>query len=200
MWDGEKEEPVARAARELQGSSARSMKSAEWSLSDGLLYFQGKIYVPNTSDLCRRIIALSHDSRLAGHSGRWKTLELVTVEDGRRWNLCLGLLVATDVKVCWQVCLHLWHVPLDQIIPMSSDWRTPPSSYSICSVGHHQCRLHCQAATICRTWFHHGCCRFRHKACTFHLHCHYNLCRWSRTPFPQPCVETSWSPSESHLR
>jgi len=37
--DGEKEEPVAKAARELQGSSARSVKSAEWSLSDGLLYF-----------------------------------------------------------------------------------------------------------------------------------------------------------------
>jgi len=78
MGDGEKEEPVARAARELQGSSAHSMKSAEWSLSDGLLYFQGKIYVPDTSDLRRRIVALSHDSRLAGHSGRWKTLELVS--------------------------------------------------------------------------------------------------------------------------
>jgi len=37
--DGEKEEPVAKAARELQGSSARSVKSVEWSLSDGLLYF-----------------------------------------------------------------------------------------------------------------------------------------------------------------
>jgi len=76
--DGEKEEPVARAARELQGSSARSMKSVEWSLSDGLLYFQGKIYVLDTSDLCQRIVALSHDSRLASHSGRWKTLELVS--------------------------------------------------------------------------------------------------------------------------
>jgi len=51
MQDGEKEEPVARAAKELQGSSARSVKSVEWSLSDGLLYFQGKIYVPDTSDL-----------------------------------------------------------------------------------------------------------------------------------------------------
>jgi len=65
--DGEKEEPVARAAKELQGSSACSIKSAEWSLSDGLLYFQGKIYVPDTSDLRCRIIALSHNSRLAGH-------------------------------------------------------------------------------------------------------------------------------------
>ena len=75
MRDGEKEESVAR---ELQGSSARSVKSAEWSLSNGLLYFWGKIYVLDTSDLCRRIIALSHDSRLAGHSRRWKTLELVS--------------------------------------------------------------------------------------------------------------------------
>jgi len=76
--DGEKEEPVARAVRELQGSSARSVKSVEWSLSDGLLYFRGKIYVLDTSDLCRRIVTLSHDSRLAGHSGRWKMLELVS--------------------------------------------------------------------------------------------------------------------------
>ena len=65
--DGEKEEPVVRAAKELQGSSACSVKSAEWSLSDGLLYFQGKIYVPDTSDLHCRIIVLSHNSRLAGH-------------------------------------------------------------------------------------------------------------------------------------
>jgi len=60
---------VAREARELQGSSAHSMKSAEWSLSDGLLYFRGKIYVLDTSDLRCCIIALSHDSRLASHSG-----------------------------------------------------------------------------------------------------------------------------------
>jgi len=82
IWKGtqdrEKEEPVARAARELQGSSARSVKSAEWSLNDGLLYFWGKIYVPDTSNLCHWIVTLSHDSRLAGHSGRWKTLELVS--------------------------------------------------------------------------------------------------------------------------
>jgi len=56
------------------------MKSAEWSLSNGLLYFRGKIYVPDTSDLHHQIVVLSHDSRLAGHSGRWKTLELVS------WN------------------------------------------------------------------------------------------------------------------
>jgi len=55
-----------------------SIKSVEWSLSDGLLYFWGKIYVPDTSNLRQRIIMLSHDSRLAGHSGRWKTLEIMS--------------------------------------------------------------------------------------------------------------------------
>jgi len=73
--DGEKEEPVAKVARELQGSSARSVKSAEWSLSDGLLYFRGKIYVPDTSDLRRCIVAFLM-------TPGW----LVAAEDGRCWN------------------------------------------------------------------------------------------------------------------
>jgi len=37
--DGEKEEPVTRAAKELQGLSVCSIKSVEWSLSDRLLCF-----------------------------------------------------------------------------------------------------------------------------------------------------------------
>jgi len=78
MRDGKKEEPVARAVKELQGLSARSVTSAECSLSNKLLYFQGKIYVLDTSNLSCWIVALSHDSRLAGHSGRWKALELVS--------------------------------------------------------------------------------------------------------------------------
>jgi hypothetical protein len=55
------------------------MKSAKWSFNNGILYYQGKIYVPS-SDLQRRITALCHDSKIAGHAGRWKTLELVS------WN------------------------------------------------------------------------------------------------------------------
>lgn len=74
----EQEESVAKAARELKHSSTRTVQSAEWSEVDGLLMFRGKIYVPTGSDLQRHIVSLCHDSRIAGHAGRWKTLELVS--------------------------------------------------------------------------------------------------------------------------
>jgi len=125
--DGEKEEPVAKAARELQGSLARSVKSAEWSLSDGLLYFRGKIYVLDTSNLCCWIIVLSHDSRLAGHSRRWKMLELVSQN---YWWPQMSRYVGRYVSTC-DMCL--W----TKSFRPSSNRRAPPSSYSICSVGHY---------------------------------------------------------------
>src|ERR1700678_4190705 len=74
---GSKEEVVVKAIKELMKSSTKSVKSAEWSLDNGILYYRGKIYIPN-SNLRRRISALCHDSKIAGHAGRWKTLELVS--------------------------------------------------------------------------------------------------------------------------
>jgi len=40
------EEPVAKAARELQQALSKTVHSAEWSEDDGVLRFRGKIYVP----------------------------------------------------------------------------------------------------------------------------------------------------------
>jgi hypothetical protein len=62
----------------LKDSKSTSAQSAEWKLQDGLLYFRDRIYVPNDSDLRRRIVEQHHDTRIAGHPGRWKTLELVS--------------------------------------------------------------------------------------------------------------------------
>jgi hypothetical protein len=78
LKDGVQEEAEAKAARELRKDKGRGMvKSTEWSESDGLLMFCGKIYVPTDRDLRRRIIEQHHDTRIAGHAGRFKTLELV---------------------------------------------------------------------------------------------------------------------------
>jgi hypothetical protein len=73
------EELVVKAARELQKDKGRGMvKSAEWSESDGLLMFCGKIYVPRDRDLRHHIIEQHHDMRIARHAGCFKTLELVS--------------------------------------------------------------------------------------------------------------------------
>jgi transposase InsO family protein len=70
---------VTKAARELRKDKGRgTIKSAEWSESDGLLMFHSKIYVPKDRDLRRRIVEQHHDTRIARHAGRFKTLELVS--------------------------------------------------------------------------------------------------------------------------
>jgi len=75
---GKQEEPVAKAAREFRQASSKMVRSAEWSEEDGVLRFRGKIYVPRNSDLRRRVVSLCHDTKIAGHPERWKTLELVS--------------------------------------------------------------------------------------------------------------------------
>jgi hypothetical protein len=73
------EESVAKAVRELQKDKGRgTIKSAEWSKSDGLLMFHSMIYVPNDRDLRCHIIEQHHNTHIAGHAGRFKTLELIS--------------------------------------------------------------------------------------------------------------------------
>ena len=79
MDTGDQEEVVIKAVKELKQSHAKSVRTSEWSMDNGLLYYRGKIYVP-VPELRHRILTLCHDLKLAGHSGRWKTLELVS------WN------------------------------------------------------------------------------------------------------------------
>jgi len=74
---GDQEEPVAKAARELRQAVGKTVHSVEWS-EEGLLQFRGKIYVPWNADLRRRVVSLCHDTKVAGHPRRWKTLELVS--------------------------------------------------------------------------------------------------------------------------
>ena len=78
------EDEVAVAVRKLRESGGKSLVSSEWAENNGLLMFRGKIYVPDVKDLRWQIVAQHHDTRIAGHPGRWKTLELVTC------NYCRG--------------------------------------------------------------------------------------------------------------
>jgi hypothetical protein len=98
LRDDVQEESVAKAARELQKDKGRgTIKSAEWSKSDGLLMFRGKIYVPNDRDLRRRIVKQHHDTCIVGHAGRFKTLKLVS---RNYWWPQMSCYISIYVKHC----------------------------------------------------------------------------------------------------
>ena len=75
--NGDQEKPIAKAVRELRRSANGTVHFSEWLNIDGLLWFQGKIYIPQSPDLRRQIVALCHDTHIVGHPEQWKTLELV---------------------------------------------------------------------------------------------------------------------------
>jgi hypothetical protein len=95
---GVQEDSIEKAARELWKDKGRgTVKSAEWSESEGLLMFHGKIYVPNDKDLQCRIVEQHHDTRIAGHAGRFKTLELVS---RNYWWPQMSCYIGIYVKTC----------------------------------------------------------------------------------------------------
>jgi len=51
---------------------------SDWEVSDGLVFFKGRVYVPKVLDLRQRVLQLCHDSQTTGHPGRRGTLELVS--------------------------------------------------------------------------------------------------------------------------
>jgi len=122
-WNGDQGEPITKAAQELQRSANGTVHSSEWSNIDGLLQFQEKIYVPQSLDLHRQIVALCHDTHIAGHPGRWKTLELVS---RNYWWPQMSRYIGQYVSTC-DLCLRTkpWrHSPVGklQLLSIPDAW------------------------------------------------------------------------------
>ena len=49
----------------------------DWKEGEGFMTYKGRVYVPQDSQLRHDIVQAHHDSPVAGHPGRWKTLDLV---------------------------------------------------------------------------------------------------------------------------
>ena len=58
-----------------QKSKPPAKSLVHFTLSDDLLFFKGKISIPENKDLQKRLLSLHHDHPTAGHQGRLRTLE-----------------------------------------------------------------------------------------------------------------------------
>jgi len=54
------------------------LRDKEWREVDGIMYKEGKVYVPKDKKLWAEIIRLHHNTPVGGYGGQWKTVELVT--------------------------------------------------------------------------------------------------------------------------
>ena len=91
------DEKVVKAVEEMKDSNFKKLEGHEWSQEQGLILFRGKVYVPKDPEIRREIVKLHHDSVMAGHPGRWKTLELVS---RNYWWPGISRYVASYVKGC----------------------------------------------------------------------------------------------------
>jgi Reverse transcriptase (RNA-dependent DNA polymerase)/RNase H-like domain found in reverse transcriptase/Integrase zinc binding domain/Chromo (CHRromatin Organisation MOdifier) domain len=111
------EDSVAVMVQGLKDSKARSARSAEWKLEHGLIFYRDRIYVPNDAELRRKIVAQHHDTKIAGHPGRWKTLELVSRNYWwPRMSVFIGIYCST-CNLCLRTKPHR-QAPYGELVPL----------------------------------------------------------------------------------
>src|ERR1700719_4530392 len=126
---GFQEDAVVKAATELQKTRGKSVRTSEWSTRDGLLYFRDRVYVPKNPDLQRRITSQHHDTKIAGHAGRWKTLELVS---RNYWWPQMSRYIGQYVKTC-DLCLRT-KIPRRRPLGELHSLAIPESRWEVISV------------------------------------------------------------------
>src|SRR5258707_14265252 len=64
----------------LKALDTGELHSDEWMHTEGVVLYQGRVYVPDNPQLHHDLVHAHHSATVAGHPGCWKTLELVS------WN------------------------------------------------------------------------------------------------------------------
>src|ERR1700722_10864616 len=126
---GLQEDAVVKAVAGLQKTQGKSVRTSEWATRDGLLYFRDRVYVPKNPDLRCRITSQHHDTKIAGHAGHWKTLELVS---RNYWWPQMSRYIGQYVKTC-DLCLRT-KIPRRRPLGELHSLAIPESRWEVISV------------------------------------------------------------------
>jgi hypothetical protein len=76
----EREAEVIEGLKSIDKTAPKALTNgtARWEEEDGLIYYRGKLYVPNVKELRKEVVKQCHDSVTAGHPGKNGTIELVS--------------------------------------------------------------------------------------------------------------------------
>ena len=67
----------AITALKMRGTPPIKSSLEDWKVENGLLFFKDRCYVPDDTELRRRLVKKYHETLLSGHPGQWQTTELL---------------------------------------------------------------------------------------------------------------------------
>ena len=73
-----KDDEIVKVVEEIKKAGVKMLRDKEWREVDGIIYKEGKVYMPKDDKLRAEIIRLHHDMPVGGHGEQWKMVELVT--------------------------------------------------------------------------------------------------------------------------
>ena len=73
-----KDDEVVKVVEEIKRVGVKMLRDEEQREVDGVMYKEGKVYIPKDDKLRAEIIRLHYDTLVGGHRGQQKTVELVT--------------------------------------------------------------------------------------------------------------------------
>jgi len=62
-----KDNKVIKVVEEMKRAGVKMLRNEEWREVDGIMYKEGKVYVPKDDKLRMEIIRLHHDTPVGGH-------------------------------------------------------------------------------------------------------------------------------------
>jgi len=65
-----KDDEVVKAVEEMKRAGVKMLRDEEWREVDGIIYKEGRVYMPKDEDLRAEIIRLHHDMPIGGHGGQ----------------------------------------------------------------------------------------------------------------------------------